>query len=174
MTILPRSSRCPSDWGVSGSNANLGEQTHSRPAVPLLSLRLPVGRRGELRAHQCSLPPCWRDAGGSARHSINPSRQGALGLGTGAQAHLSWGLSCPFPLPQAPGEARCPGQVTFSRSVARMPGNKSYPRAGNQCRARKPGLRGAEQMEGEQLSWGREDPPSGCGKCRSHGAHHLL
>lgn len=106
---------------------------------------------------------------GKAQPSINPSGLEALGLGTGTKAHLS----CPFPLSQSPGEARCPGQVTFSRSVARMLGNKSYPRAGNQCRARKPGLRGAEQMEGEQLSWGREDPPSVCGKCRSHGAHHL-
>lgn len=71
--------------------------------------------------------------------------QEALGLGPGTKAHLSWGLSGPFPLSQSPREARCTGQVTFSRSGARMPGNKSYPRVGNQCR---PG----SQASGEQSS----------------------
>lgn len=116
-------------------------------------------------------PEQWQFARrGQAQHSINPSR-----LGSSGPRH--WCQDPPFLGPflsQSPGEARCPGQVTFSRAVARMPGNKSYPKAGNQCRARKPGLRGAGQMEGEQLYWGRADPPSVCSKCQSHRAHHLL
>lgn len=76
---------------------------------------------------------------------------------------LGWEKLNPFPLLQSLGEARCPGQATFSRSLARVPGNKSYeafyPRAGNQCRSRKPGLRGAGQMEGDPLCWGEGRPP---------------
>lgn len=84
--------------------------------------------------------------------------QEALGLGTGAKAHLSLGLSCPFPLSQSPREARYIGQVTVSRSGTRIPRNQFYPRVGNRCKARKPGLRGAEQPEGDKLYWGREHP----------------
>lgn len=75
MTILPQSSRCPSSWGISGSNAKLKEQTYSRPAVPLPSPPLSGGSLGEFRAHlgpsglqlSRSLPSWWRDACGQPR-----------------------------------------------------------------------------------------------------------
>lgn len=72
---------------------------------------------------------------------------------------LGWEKLNPFSLPQSPGEARCLGQATFSRSLARVAGNKSYeafyPRAGNQCRARKPTLRGAGQRESHCAGGGK-------------------
>lgn len=165
MTVLPQSSRCPSSWGISGSNAKLKEQTYSRPAVPLPSPPLSGGSLGEFRAHlgpsglqlSRSLPSWWRDACGQPR-TVAICKEGqsqAQYSSLTARKLWAWalaprptfpgGLSGPFPLSQSPREARCTGQVTFSRSGARMPGNKSYPRVGNQCR---PG----SQASGEQSS----------------------
>lgn len=110
---------CPSvhpyQWTDQGVWSTSGTQ-HLHRVAALLSSFL-VERGTQLR------PGHWQFARrGKARRSSSLSGLGSSGPGHWRQGPPFLG---PFLLSQSPGEARCPGQVTFSRSVARVPGNKS-------------------------------------------------
>lgn len=184
--------QCPSYLGISGPR---GKRIHSS-LLSAAQSPLAFGQTRELgqyvggRAPQlpCFLPPWGREAqrlaqgGGNLPGGAKPGEpalsqcQQALGLRHWLpRPTFPWGLGeklGPFPLSPSPGEARQPGQATFSRSLERVPGNKSCEAfcTGQDisCGASKPGLRGAEHTEGDHLHWGRHDRLLPCSEQLSH------
>ena len=172
---------CPPQWSsssdITGTYVHMGEENPQQAAAPLPQ---PALERGQTRRVQGLFGP-QRPAGallssslverggllnsgqqqfgrrGEARCSSSHPEPASSQPGTGAKAHLSLasetGEIKSFPTLQGRTDVQVkPPSQGHLQDTGSKPCEAFCPRAGGQCRARKPGLWGA--VVGDHLSWG--------------------